>query len=522
MKARIILIVVLFCVSSTSVVFGQETLQHEAITPVKNGLTGIASAISGGWAVVASPQKDNGTRRKVGGVTFYRLSDGQWKIFQEVLPSGVSQLANFGMSVAIDGSTAVISAIGDHQGALFSGALYVYDYNYLQESWTLTAKLKASDLGMGKRYGQSVDILGDMIVVGSYNADGMATKSGAAYVYRRIENEWTEQQKLFTSEGLSNDYFGHHVKILSENYIAIGSYNADGAAERSGTVHIFKRVEDVWAEQAKLFDAQGESSDLFGYSLAFVPERRNATNDGTFPGILFVGAPGVMNENKKTGAVYLYTETTSGWTQGLKLIEPDSDHNDHFGVSLSANKQGALFVGASRTNNDDNLNSGVVYFYQSLFGNGTQVSSSIKLSSNFINAYDQFGTHVTVDDENIIIGSPYTDTNGLTNAGGVQFFRMGGLFSGATDLSQIYALEQNVPNPSEGSTVIQYELKEAGDVRISLYNINGQLISTLVDDYKEFGVYTVTLDTRNLQTGVYIYKIEVNDYTADKKMLIGG
>lgn len=521
MKTKIVFISVLVFITTSWAVFAQETITHEEIVPVKNGLTGMSSAISGGWAVVASPQKDNGNRRKVGGVTFYRLTEGRWKIFQEVLPSGISQLANFGMSVAIDGSTAVISAIGDHQGALFSGAVYVYNYNFLQESWTLTAKLKASDFSIGNRYGQSVDILGDMIVVGSYNADGIATKSGAAYVYRRIENEWTEQSKLFTLEGLSNDYFGHHVKILNENYIAIGSYNADGAEERSGVVHIFKKVEDTWVEQAKLFDTEGESSDLFGYSLAFVPERKEINRDGRFPGILFIGAPGVMNENKKTGAVYLYIEESSGWKQGLKLIEPESEHNDHFGVSLAANNKGALFVGASRTNNEENRNSGAVYFYQSLFGDGTAISPSIKLSSNFINAYDQFGTHVTIDEENIIVGSPYTDTNGMTNAGGIDFFRMSGFISGETDLSQIYALEQNVPNPSEGSTVIQYELKEAGNVKISLFNINGQRIANLVNEYKEFGVYTLSLDTKKLPTGVYIYTIEVNGFKADKKMLVG-
>ena len=231
-------------------------------------------------------------------------------------------MGNFGASVAIDGTTVVITAIGDHEGALFSGALYVYNYDFLEESWKLTTKLKASDLGMGKRYGQSVDILNDMIVVGSYNADGMTTKSGAVYVYTRTDNGWSQAHKLFSNSGVSNDYFGHHVKILNDNYIAIGSYNADGAAERSGVVHIFKKVEDIWTEQAKLFDPEGESSDLFGYSLAFAPELRNAEVSNRFPGILYIGAPGVMNDNKKTGAVYLYTERASGWTQGLKLIEP--------------------------------------------------------------------------------------------------------------------------------------------------------------------------------------------------------
>ncbi|MDT7832926.1 T9SS type A sorting domain-containing protein [Flavobacteriaceae bacterium S356] len=504
-----------------STLFSQELIPHEETTPIKNGLIGISSAVSGGWAVVASPQKDAGNRRGVGGVTFYQLTDGQWKVFQHVLPEDASQLGNFGTSVAIDGTTAVISSIGDHQEKLFSGAVYVYNYDFLLGSWTQTIKLKASDLGMGKRYGQSVDIVGDLIVVGSYNADGLAIKSGAGYVYKKVNNVWQEQQKLYTDVGESNDYFGHHVKILNENYIAVGAYNADGAKERSGVVYVFKQTEEGWKQQATLYDVEGESSDLFGYSLTFIPELPDATNTGRFPGILFVGAPGAQHENKKTGSVYLYTEEASGWQLGLELIEPETDHNDHFGVSITANTKGGLFVGANRTNNDLDLNSGRVYYYQTLVGNGTSVSGGVHLSENFIGAYNQFGTHVTSDEENVIIGSPYADINNITNSGGVNFFRISELVDDESNLSGIYSLSQNVPNPSASSTVIQYELKKPGDVKISLFNINGQLISVLIDEYKNFGLYNLNVDSSKYASGVYLYKFEVNDFTATKKMIIG-
>lgn len=521
MKASIKYIIILCFVLGTRTTYSQELIPHEAMTPIKNGLIGISSAVSGGWAIVASPQKDVGDKKSVGGVTFYQLTDGQWKIFQHVLPGDASELGNFGTSVAIDGTTAVISSIGDHQGKLFSGAVYVYNYDYLLQSWTQTAKLKASDLGMGKRYGQSVDILGDMIVIGSYNADGSETKSGAGYIYKRIDNVWTEYQKLFANTGRSNDYFGHHVKILNENYIAVGAYNMDGAEERSGAVFVFKQMDGNWTEQAKLFDPQGASSDLFGYSLTYLPELLSSTNNGGFPGVLFVGAPGTKHTNKKTGSVYLYIEKTTGWELGMELVEPDTDHNDHFGISISCNKSGNLFVGANRTNNNADLNSGRVYFYQTLSGNGTSVSESVKLSADFVNAYDQYGTHVTTDNENIIIGSPYADTNNLTNSGAVQFLRMSGLVAGESNLANIYSLEQNVPNPSTSSTVIQYELKQPGNVKISLYNINGQLVSILVDEYKNFGLYNLSVNSTHYAAGVYFYKLEVNDFSATKKMLIG-
>jgi hypothetical protein len=518
----IIKYITVFCfVLGTSIVISQESIPYEEMTPVENALTGISSAVSGGWAVVASPQKDNVGKKSAGGVTFYRLTDGQWKQFQEVLPSDASELGNFGTSVALDGTTAVISAVGDHQGALFSGAVYVYNYDYLQESWVQTAKLKASDVGMGKRYGHCVDILGDMIVVGAYNADGNETKSGAGYVYKKMDDEWIERQKLFTEDGKSNDYFGHHVKILNENYVAVGAYNTDGAEERSGAVYIFKQIEGIWVEQVKLFDPNGESSDLFGFSLSVVPELDNAQNNGRFPGILFVGAPGSQQNNQKTGSVYLYTEDETGWTLGLKLIESETDHNDHFGASVSANKSGGLFVGASRSNSNANLNAGKVYYYETLAGAGTSVVPVTNLSAAFEKAYDQFGTHIATDEENIIIGAPYADTDGLTNSGTIHFFRMSALINSETNIADVYSLDQNVPNPSMGTTVIPYGLKQGGNVKISLYNINGQLISVLLDDYREFGEYTYNLDTRKFATGIYIYKIEVNDFSAEKKMVIG-
>lgn len=521
MKTSVKFLIVFSFLLGTSTIFSQELIPHEPMTPIRNGLTGISSAVSGGWAIVASPQKDNGLRKGVGGVTFYQLTDGQWKIFQHVIPEDASQLGNFGTSVAIDGTTAVIASIGDHQGKLFSGAVYVYNYDFLLQSWTQTAKLKASDLGIGKRYGQSVDILGDMIVVGSYNADGTETKSGAGYVYTRVDNVWREQQKLYANAGKSNDYFGHHVKILNENYIAVGAYNMDGAEERSGAVFIFKQSEGNWVEQTKLFDPQGESSDLFGYSLTFLPELEDATNTGRFPGVLFIGAPGTQHTNKKTGSVYLYTEKTTGWELGMELVEPDTDHNDHFGISISCNDSGHLFVGANRTNNDADLNSGRVYFYETLAGSGSSVSQSVKLSADFVNAYDQYGTHVTTDKENVIIGSPYADTNSLTNAGAVQFLRMNGIVSGESDLSNVYSLGQNVPNPSTTGTVIQYELKQPGDVKISLYNIKGQLVAVLVDEYKNFGLYNYSVNSTRFASGVYLYTLEVNDFSATKKMIIG-
>ena len=86
-------------------------------------------------------------------------------------------------------------------------------------------------------------------------------------------------------------------------------------------VYVFNRSGNSWTEKTKLFDTEGSSSDLFGFSLTSGPRLNNDANENTYKGILFIGAPGTNNNNKQTGSVYFYTEDSSGWSQSLELIE---------------------------------------------------------------------------------------------------------------------------------------------------------------------------------------------------------
>ncbi|MFZ5516841.1 MAG: T9SS type A sorting domain-containing protein [Candidatus Zhuqueibacterota bacterium] len=83
-----------------------------------------------------------------------------------------------------------------------------------------------------------------------------------------------------------------------------------------------------------------------------------------------------------------------------------------------------------------------------------------------------------------------------------------------------YRLHQNYPNPFNPSTTIQYDLKEAGLVKISLYNVNGQKMDTIFEGAKDAGYHSVVFDASELSSGVYIYRIEVNDFSEMQKMIL--
>lgn len=83
-----------------------------------------------------------------------------------------------------------------------------------------------------------------------------------------------------------------------------------------------------------------------------------------------------------------------------------------------------------------------------------------------------------------------------------------------------YKLQQNYPNPFNPQTTIAFEVKEFTEVSLKLFNIRGQLISTLFNKKLQPGQYNVPFNAGNLASGVYIYHIKMGKYQSTKKMIL--
>ena len=84
----------------------------------------------------------------------------------------------------------------------------------------------------------------------------------------------------------------------------------------------------------------------------------------------------------------------------------------------------------------------------------------------------------------------------------------------------VYALEQNYPNPFNPSTSINFSMGEPGIVKLSLYNLLGQEVKLLVNEFKEAGPHTITFDASSLTSGAYFYTLETLQFKQTKKMLL--
>ena len=83
-----------------------------------------------------------------------------------------------------------------------------------------------------------------------------------------------------------------------------------------------------------------------------------------------------------------------------------------------------------------------------------------------------------------------------------------------------FELNQNYPNPFNPITSIKFSLPSAGNVKLSVYNLLGQEVQTLVNGFKAAGVHTVSFEAKNLNSGIYLYKLEANGLTSVKKMTL--
>lgn len=83
-----------------------------------------------------------------------------------------------------------------------------------------------------------------------------------------------------------------------------------------------------------------------------------------------------------------------------------------------------------------------------------------------------------------------------------------------------YSLEQNYPNPFNPVTKIVWQSPISAHQSIKVYDILGNEVATLVDEFRDAGKYSVDFDGRNLASGVYLYKLSVGDYISTKKMIL--
>ena len=476
-------------------------LTQEFILTASDGQTldsfGGAVDIEGDYAYIGA-RLDDDAGIDAGAVYIFRNDTADWLEHQKLTPADSQVDGRFGRSVAVNGDYLVAGA---HRADNTAGAAYVFLKT--GDIWTQQAKLVSADPDSGDFFGLSVGISGDFIIVGAFGDDEAGDSTGAAYIFQRTGTTWSQTAKLTASDASVDDRFGWAVTIDGD-FAAVGSHGDDPQGSASGSVYLFHYDGASWTEMTKLTASDGSPSDDFGFSLDL--------NGNT----LIVGA--LNAETNCSGAAYIFSNDAMVWTESAKLIPSDADSNDKFGTSVAV-EGGIAVVGAGKK--DDST--GASYIFQQVGGSWSQES---KLVGTGVMVGDEFGRDVAISGLTVLIGALNAD--GLAVNTGSAFLYENVTVSVAYEPATIPAsmrLDQNYPNPFNPATMITFLLSEGGNVELTVYNILGQEIRSLVQGYLEAGTHTTQWDGlsgtgEEMAAGIYLYRLKTGTEVQTRKMTL--
>ena len=452
---------------------GQAILQQsyvKASNAQEGDSFGQACAVSGDTMVIGAPsegssatgvdgdQSNNGASLSGSAYVFVRIG-GAWVQQAYLKASNTGSADAFGRAVAIDGDTIVVGAWMEDSAAVgvdgnqadntaqAAGAAYVFVREHGQ--WSQQAYLKACNTNAGDLFGCSVAVSGDTIVIGAFDedsaadgvngneADNSAPLAGAAYVFVREANTWSQQAYLKASHSSASDVFGTAVAVSGDT-IVVGASGEDSAAtgingnesnnsaSSSGAAYVFVRNGVEWSQQAYLKASNTGTSDLFGSVLAIdldtivigaIQEASTATG---------VDGDGTDDSAFASGAAYVFARDGTAWSQQAYLKASNTDAGDDFGRSVSVDGDivavGAAWESSAATgiDGDQSDNSaeraGAVYVFSR--SSETWAPRSYVKASN-TGADDRFGHTVAVDAGRLVVGA-WSEDSASVGVGGSQ------------------------------------------------------------------------------------------------------
>ncbi len=306
-----------------------------------------------------------------------------------------NEASNFGGSVSISGNQAIVGAFG-------AGSAYVFEKGGV--TWTEETELNASDGAGGDWFGYAVSISGTQAIVGAPNAGG----NGAAYVFEKISDTWTEVDKLVASDGADGDFFGSAVSITADKAI-VGAYKS---GTLSGAAYVFEKVGDTWTQVKKFTPSDAPVLQRLGYSVSISGNQAVA------------GAYRDNDNGSGSGSAYIYEKVGGIWTQADKVIASDGDLQQLFGYSVGIS--GDQVVVSAYHDNDLGDYSGSAYIYEKVGDTWTEI---VKLTASDGAAGDLFGCWVSNSTDQAIVGAYKDEDNGPFSGSAYVFEKVEGTWT---------------------------------------------------------------------------------------------
>jgi FG-GAP repeat protein len=460
----------------------------------------VAVSADGNTLAVGAPMENSGSTGingnqadesadDAGAVYVFARSGDRWVQQAYIKASNAESFDHFGNAVALsaDGNTLAVAAYFEASGATGingeqhdnsrpqSGAVYVFTRG--GGTWTQQAYVKASNTGEqddGDTFGYSIALSsdGNTLAVGAPSEDSSATGvngnqpdntaggAGAAYVFFRSGDRWSQQAYVKAANTLDNMLFGYAVGLSgSGDALAVGSFDERGCSNvingpyemkcgGTGAVYAFTRTGGVWSQNAYLKAREQDRGDSLGNWVA-VSEAGDmvataaADEDSMTTGVNAVesGHSGRVGaeDDRSSGAGYVFVRAASGWVEEASFKASNTGITDWFGQRLALSGDGATLAfsapnedsaarGLGGKQDDESADqAGAVYVFTRTDGQWRQ---QVYAKGSNTEAFDEFGSALSLDraGRTMVVGAHFEDSNGdeadnsVVDAGAVYVF----------------------------------------------------------------------------------------------------
>lgn len=339
---------------------------------------------------------------------FSPLGGTDW-ISQTVVGDDITDYSMFGMSVAIDGNTALIGSNQKNPLGPAVGNGVVYVFTKSSAGWTQTEKLVANDGVFGDEFGISVALQGDTAIIGAYRAEVSGNEQqGAVYVFRTLAGAWTQTQKLSPADAEAGRMFGAVISLDGDNALVSTPAGMMGDDSTTSPVYALHQSNGSWSIIQALNADDYVPGDAFGFQAAL---------SGTTAIIGALGAE--VNGNMYQGAAYIFNYANGSWTQSQKLSASDGAEMGVFGWSVALDGDVAL-IGSPYATVGDNMMQGATYVFSFEDGSWGQMQ---KLTSIIGQEDERYGLVVGVSGNTAMVASSWTDAiEGVPSYGGAWLY----------------------------------------------------------------------------------------------------
>jgi hypothetical protein len=335
-----------------------------------------------------------------GTVHVYRREGDAWAHRQVLVAPDAAAGDHFGLPVTIREDVMVVGAPGDDDLGFWSGAAYVF--RLLDETWTFEAKLlppvaenSNALFGLSVCFGRS----NEEIVVGAYLESIEEDAEGGVWIFHREAEGWVARQRLGLPGPHVAAYFGRSVAARGD-LLAIGTSGLVGQAGfRHGGVALHRPVGDLWELDTMLIPAQPEPYQVFGEWIDLAGDR------------LVVGAPFEDAFGVDVGAVHAY-RIIGGQPWFDRLIGPDDPTGiKGFGFPCTLSADGdRLYAGGYASEVDGMIEAGSGWILEH---DDLEWGPAVRLRPEAAEASAFFGIGAALDTDRILVSAPRADAGGL-------------------------------------------------------------------------------------------------------------